>query len=253
MGDLATHARYLIGSAASRVERAVLASPAFPLTRLAPRGRHWLYDVQRFIGSRDVGVVFDVGANVGQTAALLTGFCRRSPIYCFEPVSSAFAQLQARFGARVRCVRAALGREPGVQPIKLFADSEINTFASPRTTAPCLGVEDVPVTTIDAFCTEQGVPQVGILKLDVQGWEMEALAGAREMLSRRAIQVVYAEVGFRERDTDMQPFAELNAFLQHSGFEFCGLYENFRWGRSKAYVGFANALYVLPRPAEASA
>ena len=44
----------------------------------------------------------------------------------------------------------------------------------------------------------------------------------------------------------MQYLADLNAFLEQHGFWFCGLYEAFRWGDRKQYVGFANALYVNP-------
>jgi hypothetical protein len=80
----------------------------------------------------------------------------------------------------------------------------------------------------------------------VQGWEMEVLKGAAVMLGRHAVRFIFTEVGFRTRDTDIQLFDELNRHLEGIGYEFCGLYEPFRWGPKKLYVGFANALYVLP-------
>jgi hypothetical protein len=66
------------------------------------------------------------------------------------------------------------------------------------------------------------------------------------MLGRRAVRFIFAEVGFRASDADMQLFETLNRHLDVIAYEFCGLYEQFRWGPAKLYAGFANALYVLP-------
>jgi hypothetical protein len=81
--------------------------------------------------------------------------------------------------------------------------------------------------------------------MDVQGWESAVLAGARHMLARRAVRFIFTEVGFHSRDSDMQDFSEANRLLTEIGYEFCGLYDNFRWGPAKLFVGFANALYCL--------
>jgi FkbM family methyltransferase len=221
----------------------------FPLTRYFPHGLISLYDIQRCAGVRDIGVVFDVGANTGQTAWGLTRYFPSSPIYCFEPVGQTYEILLRDYGQKVNCVRMALGRFPGKQIIQLYSDSELNTFSAARSGAVSVGVEAVEVGTVDQFCSEHGITEIGLLKLDVQGWEMEVLSGAARMLGSGAIRFIFAEVGFRRRDRDMQAFAPLNDYLDSLGYEFCGLYDSFRWGESKSLVGFANALYVLPRDA----
>jgi FkbM family methyltransferase len=242
----ATRLRHLVGHWFIRCIHAVLCARAFPLTRYVPRGWSYLYDIQRHAGARDIGPVLDVGANTGQTAWGLVRYFPSSAIYCFEPVRQTYEILLRDYGTRATCVNMALGSAPGEKAIQLLSDPELNTFSDVRGGAVPVGVEVVTVSTVDRFCAEHGITQIGLLKLDVQGWEMEVLNGAARMLGAGAVRSIYAEVGFRRRDTDMQAFAPLNDHLDRLGYEFCGLYDAYRWGETKSFVGFANALYVLP-------
>jgi len=82
------------------------------------------------------------------------------------------------------------------------------------------------------------------LKLDIQGWELEVLRGCEAMLGRDAIHFIFAEVGFERLDTHIQQFSELHEFMEGNRFNFCGLYENCRYGAAGQFVCVANALYV---------
>lgn len=221
-----------------------------PMTRAFPRGSYWLYDAQRFAGTRNLRVAFDVGANVGQTLHGLLKYLPRADIFCFEPVSAAYSKLAAnnsKFG-NVRFVQKALGSLSGTGQIRLHRDSELNTLVTdgPRQDDLTGEVETISIDTLDSFCRSEGIASIDILKMDVQGWEMEVLKGAQGMLARRGIRFIYAEVGFRRADSDMQHFAELNDHMEQNGYWLCGLYDAFRWGANKEIVGFANALYIQP-------
>ena len=211
-----------------------------------PYGHNWTYDLRRF-GGRSIGPIFDVGANIGQTAWALVRYFPSDPIYCFEPVAGAFDTLQRVYGHRVHCIRKALGSAPGTAQIKLHSNSELNTLARPGPLASTCGLdqtETIEVDTVDDFARSAGVDRIGLLKMDVQGWELEVLKGARRFLDEKRVRFVFAEVGFHADNTDMQGFAELNDYLSGRGFVFSGLYDQFRWG-DKRQVHFANALYSL--------
>src|ERR1039457_514232 len=90
--------RYAIGSTVNRMLNAVLSSPMMPLTRYVPPGHFWLYDVKRFAGIRGLTVVFDVGANIGQTAYGLVRYLPKARIFCVEPIASTMQQLKANYG-----------------------------------------------------------------------------------------------------------------------------------------------------------
>jgi FkbM family methyltransferase len=240
--------RYLVGDIVNRAAHAVLSSRMMPLTRYIPPGQFWIYDIQRFAGTRDLPVVFDVGANIGQTVYGLVRYLPNALIFCIEPVEATMEQLKARYARHknLRFVQLAFGSRRETINMRLHTDSELNTLIDdqPRVADLTGQTEIVTVETIDSFCRVQALDRIDILKIDVQGWELEVLRGANMMLSRNSIRFVIAEVGFRKSDTDIQQFAELNEFMQVSKFDFCGLYDTYRYGPAKQFVGFSNALYV---------
>lgn len=219
-----------------------LSSRLLPLNRYVPAGLSWMYDVQRMADGRKLGPIFDVGANVGQTAEWLVRYFPHSPIYCFEPVRSSFEELQRRYGGypNVTLVQNALGSAPGETTIDLSENSELNTLMAGGPTQGALSGrrETLQVETIDRFCESRRIEAIDILKLDVQGWELKVLEGMS--LKPRFI---YAEVGFRESQRDMQYFGDFHRHMESAGYDFCGLYDVFRYGPAKGLVGFASALY----------
>lgn len=235
--------RYRVGAGVWRLVHATLSR--LPPIRAVPTG-NWPYDVRRFAGRQQIGPIIDAGANIGQTAWALTRYFPNDPIYCFEPVAATFAVLQARFGGKVTCVHAALGAAVGAAEIVLHSDSELNTLTGPSREESMVGTEIVNIVTLDGFCAERGIEAVGLLKMDVQGWELAVLDGARGLLDRRAIAQVLCEVGFRADQTDVLSFGVIHERLLQEGFMFAGLYDQFRHGARKQYVSFANAIYVLP-------
>jgi FkbM family methyltransferase len=241
--------KYRIGAAARMALETVLRSPAFPLTRYFPRGVVWMYDAQRFVGTRTLDLIFDVGANIGQTAQGLLRFFPAAKIYCFEPVSSSFAILSARYSKRVICVQLALGSEAAEKEIKLRDDPEMNSFLSTyqRPGHYTGDSEFVSVSTVDQICLEHGITAIDVLKMDVQGWELEVLRGASAMLGSNRVRFIFTEVGFRRNDAEMVMFGDLlDAAISQLGFLFCGFYDLFRYGRAKEFTLFGNALYLNP-------
>ena len=151
-------------------------------------------------------VVFDVGANIGQTARGLVRYFDSAKLFCFEPASKPFRVLQAKYGSRpnVLCVNAALGSEVGTRELHVGAESELNTFVVGSPRRDCLTqTEAVAVDTVDRFCATHDLPKIDILKMDVQGWECEVLRGAAQMIGKNNVHFVVSEVGFFRHDVDM--------------------------------------------------
>ncbi len=69
--------RKLVRNAVNGAVLAILSTRIMPLARYVPVGHYWLYDVLRFAQARELDIVFDVGANTGQTAEHLVRICRR--------------------------------------------------------------------------------------------------------------------------------------------------------------------------------
>jgi FkbM family methyltransferase len=148
-------------------------------------------------------LLFDVGANCG-FLALRHGLADPEvQVVCFEPHPRTFAILQRNIelnnlSLRVRPVQCAVGATSGKCRIELDAESSMAFMAKDTgsTSRPSL---EVSVVSLDNFCREQGVwPDV--LKIDVEGFEVEVLHGATECLRRaRRLVVEYHNDGLRER------------------------------------------------------
>ncbi|MEI9900133.1 MAG: FkbM family methyltransferase [Hyphomicrobium sp.] len=240
--------RYLLGSSAAGLRDRCLSHSYFPLTRYVPPGMNCLYDMQRFANTKQFPTIFDVGANVGQSASGFVKFFPSAQILCFEPASQPFAELSRAFASNpnVQCFNLALGSGKERRNLSVAeGDSELNTFSTLRPDVAAT-IETVDVSTIDDVCREWNLSSIDLLKMDVQGWELEILKGAANTLRQKRVRFIFAEVGFSQGETDMTPFVDLHRAMEDLGFVFCGLYDCFRWGPHKSYVGFANALYVQP-------
>lgn len=92
-------------------------------------------------------------------------------------------------------------------------------------------VEDVVVTTLEAFACEQHLSAIDYLKLDVEGSAYEVLIGAGEDLLRR-IGVIKAELEFIPYRKGQKLFSHVDLFLREHGFDLL------RYEISPAQIGF---------------
>ena len=138
--------------------------------------------------------VFDVGANIGDwTASMLqVAGSRNISIYAFEPCSATFAQLSERIKSpQVALVRTACGRQSGTAIMSVFfPGAGINTLVRDPSAA---STEEVPVISVDEYCSVHSIPCITLLKIDAEGYDFEILAGARRMLATKAVRILQFE------------------------------------------------------------
>src|SRR5262249_7432852 len=150
-------------------------------------------------------VIFDVGAHVGETAAHYRSLFPGALIHSFEPFPGSFAKLSAAFGADPRVVphNAAVSDKTGTATFRVNRASVTNSLLpSDRRGDDYWGKNlldtdaeiSVPTVTLDDFCRERRIEHVDVLKVDVQGAEYAVLAGAQELLARRAVDLIYLEM-----------------------------------------------------------
>ena len=179
-----------VGSAALPVRES---GEAQVLHRLASRWR-----------ARGQITVLDVGAYTGDYAlAARSTLGPKAEIHCFEPQSEAFKILERRTARdpRITCHRIALSRAPGTA--EFFLAGGASPLASLYREAVALagveqaGVEQVQLESLDRLARDLGLDQVDLLKLDVEGHEIEVLRGACELLAAGRIEAVQFEFGER--------------------------------------------------------
>lgn len=153
--------------------------------------------------------VFDVGANSGEfTLMLQQGLRDRSTdLHLFEPAQHTFTLLsqQVTPSEALHMNRLALGAEAG--EVALYYDEAGSGLASmtqrdmSHEHRAFDKSETITVSTVDAYCAEHSVSRIDLLKLDVEGREMDVLKGAMRMFSEQSIQMVSFEFGAPNIDT----------------------------------------------------
>lgn len=185
--------------------------------------------------------VLDIGANEGDTArAALESFpgCR---VICVEPVAAQFATLQQRLAAYGdRCVfhHCALSDQAGEREIRLTSYHRANSLDAPsplyRQFNPSIevtGSEKIRCVRLDDLAAELPTPRVDILKIDVEGHELQVLRGGRQFIST-CVDTIMLEISLqRDSGLERQSFLDLFNLLHEYGFRLINLYDlyNARW------------------------
>ena len=164
--------------------------------RIDPRLRARLardYEVEaaRFLAARVRAgdVCLDVGANVGAYVLQLAHWSRpNGRVIAFEPNPAAAQLLEwharvNRLTDRVAVIRAAVGAESGTAMMRVAGiDGRGRLGVENPELAGHTAPVQVPVTTIDAFCGARGLKPRWLL-IDIEGYEIAALQGARRTLA----------------------------------------------------------------------
>jgi FkbM family methyltransferase len=133
-------------------------------------------------------VVVDVGAHVGYyslLAARLVGPTGR--VYAFEPEPSNYGLLMKNVAlngyTNIETRQAAIADRTG--PVQLFVSGLDNgSHSLYRVGKPVRDTIMVHALTLDEFLASQGWPPVQVMKMDIEGGELQALRGMREFLER---------------------------------------------------------------------
>lgn len=214
--------------------RRVVRSSGWNLSRTSAFGNNAFIDVAA-MSTPPPRVVFDVGANEGQTADELRQVYPDAKIYCFEPYLPAFQRLQQKFAGDVRISleHLALGERTGEATLFENAQSVTNSLlpnapdaalSQPDAYATPTGQSTIPITTVDEFCNKRAVETIDLLKIDSQGYDLRILQGARGKLSNHRVNFILTEMLFAPLYSGQAYFPEIYNFVTDLGYSMVGLY-----------------------------
>jgi len=172
--------------------------------------------------------ILDVGASRGQFALLAMQRFPRARVLCFEPLPQAQETLIAVTRGRAEVHQVALGlrAERRAFVVSALDDSSSLLPIAQRYIDEYPGTEpegsmEVGVTTLADFLHED-LPGPRLLKLDVQGTELEVLRGAGASL--RLIDEVFVECSFVELYIGQAYADDVVCFLRDAGLRLVGVH-----------------------------
>lgn len=240
------------------LRRVVRRLTGFHVYRTLPRGVELFEDLARAFPEWRPETVFDVGANVGQSAREYLSRFPAARVHCFEPVSATFRVLESglRGEARARCHRMALGASVTRGTMLLEGTPDMFRLADADAPAPAPAREEarreeVAVSTVDEVARAEGIARIGLLKVDTEGRDLAVLEGAAGMLGAQAIDVVQLEAGMHPGNHLHAPLEALKGFLDARGYVAFGIYEQTpEWPTGEAHLRRCNPVFVSRRLVE---
>jgi FkbM family methyltransferase len=220
-----------------------------------PRGVELAYDIENSLPTFAADIVFDVGANVGQSAQSFLEWFPRSRIYCFEPVSATFRQLQNNLkdNDRAFCYCLALGSSASTGQMLLQGSPDMFSLSSRLDRVPNGNVptEHVQVATLDDFCLTHSIDRINFLKIDTEGGDLDVLRGAEHMLNDQKIDLVQVEAGMNVNNKWHVPFELLKDYLESRSHFLFAIYEQVsEWPTSEPHLRRTNPVFISRRMIE---
>ena len=223
-----------------------------PLAKaLAPREGMLTYrniheDVKKLVASDDPTVV-DGGSNRGAWIESLLKMYERPVVYAFEPNPESLAIVRKKFAGmeNVKVSEKALGSVAGTKSF-LLSDNDVSSSflqRAERSHGTAVTVKGTVQTSIVRLDDE--IEKADVIKLDLEGYELEALKGAERLLKNT--KVVVTEVEFEEIYKGAPLYEDIALYLRGKGFSLFNFYDSYTQRDGQLTVAdaiFANRKFI---------
>ena len=180
-------------------------------------------------------VVVDGGASIGDTSQSFSDFFPNAIVYAFEP-----------YPEFIKCLEVKSAKNPKihVEPFALSSTSGKEMFMvnkSKGTNSLLTGAKlgksiygeqmekqstiEVYATTLDTWVQKQGIDKIDILKLDLQGGELEALKGSASLLENGQVSMILCEVILQKCYVDQPRWYDIVSLVEGYGYRLLNLYQ----------------------------
>ena len=186
-------------------------------------------------------VIFDVGANNGQSIERFKKIFPNSAIHSFEPIKSEYEIIRKKYGdhKNIYLNNLAVGEIECLRNINITEKSENSSFNNVRQGTNWLKTrsnqfnvdedkfvkkkEEVKIITLDDYCKDNKIDEIDILKIDTQGYEDKVLQGSIELIKKNNIKVIIAEIILDDVYDKCFSFSELEKYLIPYNFRIVGI------------------------------
>lgn len=203
----------------------------FSIYKTLPIGIDPFIDVKRKMKNYKFRNIIDVGANVGQSAIEIRRNFPKAKIFCIEPIEDTFMLLKKNTRKLdLHYFKQALGSKTEDLEVKVNFDnleSDRNSLLNENNHHEIQNqkTEVVQVVTLEEFCESNEIEFIDYLKIDTEGYDLEVLKGSSELLKKRSIAFIEAEVGMNPKNNLHVDFLLIRQFLENYNYIVFGIYE----------------------------
>jgi FkbM family methyltransferase len=153
-------------------------------------GERWLLSLME-----DKPTAFDVGFHDGASTKEILRFRPKARVTAFDPSKFALESYHKHFASddRLTFENIGLSNASGRLEFHDYKNMCNSLVARKEMSGAVESSYDVPITTIDAYCSNKGIDRINFLKIDAEGFDLHVLEGAHELLSRQGIDIFIFE------------------------------------------------------------
>ena len=207
----------------------VLTNFGYKITKIS---KHAIQNENPFLAIKNYfdeenAILFDIGVNQGQTLKKMKSLFPQAIIYGFEPSKICFKYLTENVKMeKVFFYNKAVGSSNSILEFNEYSWSALSSLLKRAyTSAKILANYKVEVITIDDFCKNNDISYINLLKTDTEGYELEVLKGASEMMNENKIQFVFVETFFNENFIGQASFGDIYNYLLSKNFGLVRFYD----------------------------
>ena len=189
-------------------------------------------------------IIFDVGANKGQS---ITRFKKIFPdclIHAFEPIEKEFKNLQEMYSKDDSVIlnNFAIGEKEEERDFYITVNTGNSSFNKLNLNTEWIKIRSkeynttsegytketkrTKIKTLDSYCKEKNIKKIDLLKIDTQGYEDKVLSGANEVLKNNIICAIEIELMFDNVYEKHLSFSDIEKYLIPNNFVFSALEPN---------------------------
>ncbi len=170
--------------------------------------------------------VIDGGANIGYFSLLAAKYVGdHGNVHSFEPILQTFEVLNKNIRlnslANIHANRLALTQSTGNLSFEIPKDTHTGEPLGWLATTALLGrgpQVTVPAGTLDEYADRLGITSIKLVKLDIEGSEVAAIAGMRQLLSKHRISYLVCELSKILLDKMGIPYSAMQEALSEYGY-----------------------------------
>lgn len=160
-------------------------------------------------------IVFDIGSNIGFYTLWITKF--NNCVHAFEPDDENFNRLKKHISINkledsVVLNKTGISNKTGTLYFTTGNDvlNHISDVQEENTVA-------INVITLDEYCNRNNITHIRHLKIDIEGFELSALKGAKELLAKGSIDIIQLEINSAVRNAGSTEKGVIE-YLQNAGY-----------------------------------
>jgi len=200
-------------------------------------------------------VIFDIGANRGQSLREYSVLFPNCEIHAFEPNSNLNPYISREMlkfpNNRFNLLNIGLGSTEEEIDFNIYADDGVSSFLKAESFLHTLNTnswelqshDPLLLKTLDTYILESKVVP-DILKVDTQGFDLQVLEGGQEILKSGMISIIGVEVLFAKNYEKQGYFWDIASLLFNHGYQFYDFTRLVNTTRGNLYFGDATFLSV---------